>query len=241
VAPDAVSWDAIRSPPDLMAGRPLGTDANGRDVLARTLHGGRVSLAVGFVATLVSLIVGVTWGAVAGYAGGRIDAVMMRMVDILYAMPFMFFVIVLMVFVGRNTALVLVAIGAVAWLDMARIVRGQTLGIKRMPYVEAARASGLGSVAILWRHIVPNATGPAVACAALTVPKAILAESLLAFLGLGVREPATSWGRLINEGVANMEAAPWMLAFPAAFLAATLLCLNVLGDGLRDAFDPREA
>lgn len=241
VAPDAVSWEAIRSPPSLAAGYPFGTDSNGRDILARTLYGGRVSLAVGFVATLVSLVVGVAWGAVAGYAGGRVDAVMMRIVDVLYAMPFMFFVIVLMVFIGQNIVLIFVAIGAVAWLDMARIVRGQTLSIKHMAYVVAARATGLGTAAILRRHVVPNALGPVVAYAALTVPKVILAESLLTFLGLGVREPATSWGRLISEGVANMETAPWMLAFPAAFLAATLLCLNVLGDGLRDALDPRRA
>ncbi|HEV7371218.1 ABC transporter permease subunit [Arenibaculum sp.] len=240
VPPGEVFWDAIQSPPDIAAGHPFGTDANGRDILARTLHGGRVSLAVGLAATLVSLVIGVAWGSVAGYAGGRVDAVMMRIVDVLYALPFMFFVILLMVFFGRNILLIFVAIGAVAWLDMARIVRGQTLSIKRLPYIEAARAGGLGSAAIIRRHVVPNALGPVVVYATLTVPKVILLESLLSFLGLGVREPATSWGVLIGDGVANMERAPWMLVFPAGFLAATLFCLNFLGDGLRDALDPRD-
>jgi oligopeptide transport system permease protein len=240
-APDEIFWEAIQAPPDFEAGHYFGTDANGRDLLARMLQGGRVSLAVGLAATLVSLVIGVAYGAVAGYAGGRTDELMMRVVDILYSLPFMFFVILLMVFFGRNILLIFVAIGAVEWLDMARIVRGQTISLKRREFVEAARALGAGGFAILRRHVIPNTLGPVIVYATLTVPKVILLESFLSFLGLGVQEPMTSWGVLISEGTSTMEFAPWLLVFPAAFLAATLFCLNFIGDGLRDALDPRDS
>jgi oligopeptide transport system permease protein len=237
---DRIYWDRVSATPDPARGHWFGTDANGRDLFARVLHGGRVSLMVGLAATFVSLVIGVAWGAIAGYAGGRVDAVMMRLVDVLYALPFMFFVILLMVFFGRNIFLMFVALGAVEWLDMARIVRGQTLSLKRREFVEAARALGLSGGAILRRHIVPNALGPVVVYATLTVPRVILIESFLSFLGLGVQEPMTSWGVLINDGAKAMETAPWTLVFPATFLGVTLFCLNFLGDGLRDALDPKD-
>lgn len=238
--PAYTDWSMMSAPPDLESGHWFGTDALGRDLFARTMSGGRVSLAVGVAATLVSLVIGIAWGAIAGYAGGRVDAVMMRAVDILYAMPFMFFVILLMVFFGRDILLVFVAIGAVNWLDMARIVRGQTLSLKEKEFVLAARAMGLSSHAIIFRHIVPNLLGVVVVFTTLTVPQVMLVESFLSFLGLGVQEPATSWGALVNEGAREMELAPWTLLFPAGFLAATLFCLNFIGDGLRDALDPRD-
>lgn len=233
-------WRMMTSPPDRATQHWFGTDALGRDLFVRTLEGGRVSLSVGLAATLVSLLIGLTWGAIAGYVGGRVDAVMMRVVDVLYAMPFMFFVILLMVFFGRDMLLVFVAIGAVNWLDMARIVRGQALSLKEKEFVLAARAIGLSTPAIIVRHIVPNLLGVVVVYATLTVPQVILVESFLSFLGLGVQEPATSWGALVNEGAREMEIAPWALLFPAVFLAATLFCLNFLGDGLRDALDPKD-
>ena len=237
---DEINWDYIAAPPNLGAGYYFGTDANGRDLFARTLHGGQVSLMVGIVATSVSLLIGVTWGAIAGFVGGRTDAVMMRIVDILYSMPFMFFVILMMVFFGRNIVLIFIAIGAVEWLNMARIVRGQTLSLKHKEFVEAARAAGVGNLAIIRRHIIPNTLGPVIIYVTLTVPEVILIESFLSFLGLGVQEPYTSWGVLISEGAQRMETAPWMLAFPALFLALTLFCFNFIGDGLRDALDPRD-
>jgi oligopeptide transport system permease protein len=195
---------------------------------------------VGLVATAVSLTIGVLYGATAGYLGGRVDSVMMRLVDVLYSLPFMFFVILLMVFFGRNIVLIFVAIGAVEWLDMARIVRGQTLSIKRKEFIEAARAGGVHPVSIIRRHIIPNTLGPVVVYMTLTVPKVILLESFLSFLGLGVQEPMTSWGVLISEGAANMESSWWMLVFPAGFLAVTLFSLNFIGDGIRDALDPKD-
>jgi oligopeptide transport system permease protein len=237
---DEIYWNLIGTPPSLDSGFLFGADANGRDLLVRTLYGGRVSLMVGFVATVVALVIGVGYGALAGYAGGRTDNLMMRVVDILYAVPFMFFVILLMVFFGRNIVLIFVAIGAVEWLDMARIVRGQTLGLREKEFVEAAVAMGVRARTIVRRHIVPNTLGPVVVYMTLLVPKVILVESFLSFLGLGVQEPMTSWGVLISEGARQMEEAPWMLAFPAGFLAVTLLCLNFIGDGLRDALDPRD-
>ena len=237
---DAVFWDRIDMPPDIKAGFYFGTDANGRDLFTRTLYGARISLLVGISATAVSLVIGVLWGTIAGYAGGRIDRVMMRLVDILYALPFMFFVILLMVFFGRELWLIFVAIGAVEWLDMARIVRGQTLSLKHREFIEAARAFGASPSRILLRHIIPNLAGPVVVFVSLTVPRTILLESFLSFLGLGVQEPMTSWGVLIGDGARTMESAPWALGFPAAFLAATLLSFNALGDGLRDALDPGE-
>jgi oligopeptide transport system permease protein len=218
----------------------FGTDQNGRDLLTRTLVAGRISLAIGALASLVALLIGVTYGAMAGYLGGRIDAVMMRIVDVLYSLPFIFFVILLVVFFGRNFILMFVAVGAIEWLDMARIVRGQTLSIRRQEYVAAAEALGVGTGGILLRHVIPNLMGPVIVFMALLVPKVILLESFLSFLGLGVQEPMTSWGVLIAEGARNIESAPWLLTFPAAFLVATLLALSFLGDGLRDALDPKD-
>ncbi|HEX6928902.1 MAG TPA: ABC transporter permease subunit [Gammaproteobacteria bacterium] len=238
--PAHTDWSMMSAPPDAASAHWFGTDALGRDLFARTLTGGRVSLAVGLVATGVSLIIGIAWGAIAGYAGGRTDMIMMRAVDILYAMPFMFFVILLMVFFGRDILLVFVAIGAVNWLDMARIVRGQTLSLKEKEFILAARAMGLTTPAIIARHIVPNVLGIVVVYATLTVPQVILVESFLSFLGLGVQEPATSWGALVNDGAREMELSPWTLLFPAGFLVTTLFCLNFVGDGLRDALDPKD-
>ncbi|MCJ2077503.1 ABC transporter permease [Methylobacterium sp. E-016] len=217
----------------------LGTDVHGRDLLSRSLVAGRVSLLIGLTATLVALGVGIVYGAVAGFAGGAVDAAMMRVVDILYALPFVFFVIVLVVFFRASLVLILIAIGAVEWLDMARIVRAQTLALRRRDFVRAAEALGLSAATILRRHIVPNTLGPVTVAATLLVPRVILLESFLSFLGLGVQEPATSWGVLIAEGARSLESAPHMLAGPAAFLVATLVALNRLGDGLADALDPR--
>jgi oligopeptide transport system permease protein len=217
----------------------FGTDSNGRDLLTRTLIAGRVSLAVGLLASTVALLIGVSWGATAGYLGGGVDSVMMRIVDILYALPFIFFVILLVVFFGRNFILIFVAIGAVEWLDMARIVRGQTLTIKRQEYVQAAEALGLTPSAILRRHIVPNTVGPVIVYLTLLVPRIILLESFLSFLGLGVQEPMTSWGVLIAEGARSIQGSSYLLLYPALFLTLTLFCLNFIGDGLRDALDPR--
>ena len=218
----------------------FGTDQNGRDLLTRTLIAGRISLTIGLLATLVALVIGVGYGAVSGYAGGRTDLVMMRIVDVLYALPFIFFVILLVVFFGRNLILMFVAVGCIEWLDMARIVRGQTLSLRRQEFVAAAEALGVGTVGIVWRHIIPNVMGPVIVYMTLMVPKVILLESFLSFLGLGVQEPMTSWGVLIADGARNIEGAPWLLIFPATFLVATLFALNFLGDGLRDALDPKE-
>lgn len=233
-------WDHYSTPPSLETGHVFGTDALGRDLFVRTMVGGRISLLVGVVATLVSLLIGVTYGAVAGYFGGRIDNVMMRFVDAIYAMPFMFFVILLMVIFGRNIILIFVAIGAINWLDMARIVRGQTLSLKNKDFVEAARASGATEAHIIRRHIIPNLLGVVIVYVTLTIPQVILVESFLSFLGLGVQEPLTSWGALVNEGAQELETAPWSLLFPAGFLALTLFAFNFLGDGLRDALDPKD-
>jgi len=233
-------WDHYSTPPSLETGHVFGTDALGRDLFVRTMVGGRISLLVGVVATLVSLLIGVTYGAVAGYFGGRIDNVMMRFVDAIYAMPFMFFVILLMVIFGRNIILIFVAIGAINWLDMARIVRGQTLSLKNKDFVEAARASGATEAHIIRRHIIPNLLGVVIVYVTLTIPQVILVESFLSFLGLGVQEPLTSWGALVNEGAQELETAPWSLLFPASFLALTLFAFNFLGDGLRDALDPKD-
>jgi oligopeptide transport system permease protein len=221
-------------------GHLIGADALGRDLLARLLMGLRVSLSIGLVATFVSLVIGVAWGAVAGYVGGRLDEAMMRFVDILYSLPFIFFVILLMVAFGSNILLIFVAIGAVEWLTMSRIVRGQTLTLKHKEFVEAARAAGLGQSGIIIRHIVPNLLGPVVVYVTLTIPAVILAESFLSFLGLGVQAPMASLGTLINNGAQDMELAPWLLIFPSLVMVLTLVSFNFIGDGLRDAIDPRD-
>ncbi len=237
---DSTDWDRISAPPSFATGHWFGTDDVGRDLFVRTLYVGRISLLVGVAATLVSLVIGIAWGATAGYVGGRTDQLMMRTVDVMYAMPFMFFVILLMVFFGRNILLIFVAVGAVNWLDMARIVRGQTLSLKKKEFIEAARAGGVSNFNIVRRHIVPNLLGVVIIYVTLTIPQVILVESFLSFLGLGVQEPMTSWGALVNDGAQAMESAPWALIFPALFLALTLFCFNFLGDGLRDALDPRD-
>jgi len=219
---------------------PAGADANGRDLLARMMIAGRISLAVGVLGCAVAASIGVVWGAVAGYAGGRVDSAMMRAVDILYALPFLFFVILLVVVFGRRFVLIFVAIGAVEWLDMARIVRGQTLSLKNQEFVVAARALGVAPASILSRHIAPNLAGPVAATLALIAPRVILLESFLSFLGLGVQEPLTSLGVLVADGARHMESAPWMLVFPAALLSLMLLAFNFASEGLADALDPRE-
>jgi len=245
---DEINYDIIACAPGwwpvdagcIAPGHIFGTDSVGRDIFVRTLYGARVSLAVGLVATLVSLFIGVLYGAVAGYLGGRIDAAMMRVVDVLYSLPFIFFVIILMVIFDRNFVLLFVAIGAVEWLTMARIVRGQTLSIKQKEFIEAARAAGVSPLGVILRHVVPNVVGPVMVYVTLTVPGVILTESFLSFLGMGIQEPLTSWGVLISDGADQMETAPWMLLFPALFMAVTLFCFNFVGDGLRDATDPKD-
>ena len=237
---DFTDWDHTSSPPSLASGHWFGTDAVGRDMLVRTLEGGRISLLVGLVATIVSLVIGVSYGATAGYFGGRVDRMMMRVVDIVYALPFMFFVILLMVVFGRHIVLIFVAIGAVNWLDMARIVRGQTLSLRNTEFVEAARACGVSDWAIIRRHIIPNLLGVVIVYVTLTIPQVILLESFLSFLGLGVQEPMSSWGALVANGAQDMESSPWTLIVPATFLTVTLYCFNYIGDGLRDALDPKD-
>ncbi|MDH3746910.1 MAG: ABC transporter permease subunit [Gammaproteobacteria bacterium] len=218
----------------------FGTDDLGRDLFVRTMMGIRVTLLVAIVASIVSLVIGVLYGAFAGYVGGRVDAVMMRFVDALYAMPFIFFVILLMVVFERNFLLIFVAIGAINWLDMARIVRGQTLSLREREFVEAARLNGVSTARIILRHIAPNLMGVVIVYVTLTIPQAILVESFLSFLGLGIQEPQTSLGALVNAGVNQMESAPWMLLIPGGLLALILMCFNFLGDGLRDLFDARQ-
>ena len=235
----SVNLDQRFQPPTLQGARLFGTDDLGRDLFVRTFSGTRVTLLVAIVASFVSLVFGVAYGAIAGYAGGKIDAVMMRMVDALYALPFMFLVILLMVAFERNFLLIFVAIGAINWLDMARIVRGQTLSLKQREFVDAARLIGVPPLVVVFRHVVPNLLGVVAVYVTLTIPQAILVESFLSFLGLGVQEPRTSLGALVNDGVAQMERAPWLLLIPATLLASVLLSFNFLGDGLRDALDPR--
>ena len=236
---DQVNKSDVWVPP-LTNGHLLGTDALGRDLLARLAMGLRVSLAIGLVATLVSLLIGVAWGATAGYLGGVVDEAMMRIVDVLYALPFIFFVILLMVAFGSNILLIFVAIGAVEWLTMSRIVRGQTLSLKQKEFIEAARAAGLGRLGVVVRHIIPNLLGPVSVYVTLTIPAVILAESFLSFLGLGVQPPMASLGTLISAGAQDMEMAWWLLVFPSLAMAATLAAFNFIGDGLRDALDPKD-
>ncbi|YBV94149.1 ABC transporter permease subunit (plasmid) [Phyllobacteriaceae bacterium JZ32] len=219
---------------------PFGTDSNGRDLMARVMLGGQVSIAVGLLASLVSLGIGVFYGAISGYVGGQVDNVMMRLVEILYSLPFVFLVVVLVVFFGRSFVLIFLVIGAVEWLDMARIVRGQTLALKRREFVGAAQALGLTDWQIIRRHIIPNTIGPVIIFVTVVVPKVILLESFLSFLGLGVQAPLTSWGVLIADGANNIQSAPWLLIFPSIFFVVTLFSLNFVGDGLRDAFDPKD-
>jgi oligopeptide transport system permease protein len=218
----------------------FGTDNVGRDLFTRTLVAGRISLAIGLLAGFVAVVIGVVYGATAGFMGGKTDEVMMRIVDVLYSLPFIFFVIMLVVFFGRNFVLMFLAVGAVLWLDMARIVRGQALSIRRQEYVQAAEALGVRSAGIVQRHVIPNLLGPVVIYMTLLVPQVILLESFLSFLGLGVQEPMTSWGVLISTGAANIGTANWLLLFPAFFLVSTLFALNFIGDGLRDALDPKD-
>ena len=231
--------DKVFQPPDKEYF--FGTDNLGRDLFARTTYGGRISLAVGLLATLVSLLIGVSYGMIAGYAGGRIDSFMMRGVDVLYSLPFIIFVILLMVLFGRNFLLLFIAIGAVEWLTMARITRAQTLNLKNTEFIEAARALGYSHLRIIFRHILPNLLGPIIVYATLTVPAVMLLEAVLSFLGLGVQSPMSSWGSLIKEGAEKMDAAPWLLLFPGLFFCVTLFALNFLGDGLRDALDPKSS
>lgn len=238
---DSLDWNHIAAAPSWDGSHWLGTDRLGRDLFVRTLMGVRVSLLIGLMATVVSLAIGIAWGAIAGYVGGRTDEIMMRSVDVLYSLPFIFIVIVLTTLFDRGKLHVLfLAIGAVGWLTMARIVRGQTLSLKHREFIEAARAMGVSTPGILLRHIVPNLIGPVVVYATLTVPQMILYESFLSFLGLGVQEPLASLGNLISQGAREMESAVWMLLVPAGFLVALLLSFNFLGDGLRDALDPHE-
>ena len=217
----------------------LGTDTLGRDQLTRILYGSRISLAVGFTATSVALLIGVLWGTIAGFLGGRVDAFMMRIVDILYALPFAIFIILLTVVFGRSLLLLFLAIGAVEWLTMARIIRGQVLTLRHQEFVEAAVSMGLSRWQIIRRHLIPNALGPIIVYTTLTIPSVILLESFLSFLGLGIQPPQSSWGSLISNGVDTMEEYPWLLIYPGLVLSVTLFSLNFLGDGLRDALDPR--
>jgi oligopeptide transport system permease protein len=237
---DFIDWRHQAVPPQLEASHWFGTDRLGRDLFARGMQALRVSLLIGLVSALVSVCIGVAWGAVAGYVGGRVDAVMMRFVDIVYALPYVFIVIILSTLFARGSlAALVIAIGAVGWLTMARIVRGQTLSLRRREFIDAAIVSGVRTPQILWRHIVPNVAGPVIAYATLTIPQMILFESFLSFLGLGVQEPFASLGSLINEGAREMESAPWMLLVPAALLTVLLIAFNLLGDGLRARLEAR--
>ena len=226
------------TPPSLA--HPFGTDDLGRDQLARVVYGGRISLMVGLVATLVSLLIGVTWGAVSGYRGGNLDLFMMRVVDILDSLPYIFLVILLLVFFSRSLLMLFVALGLVQWLTMARIVRGQVLSLRTQTFIEAARALGAGDRSVIFRHILPNTLGPVIVYTTLTVPQVILQEAFLSFLGLGVQPPAASWGTLVSDGARVIALFPWLVLFPGAALSLTLLCFNFLGDGLRDALDPQD-
>ncbi|MXZ27285.1 MAG: ABC transporter permease subunit [Gammaproteobacteria bacterium] len=237
-AVEDASWENILLPPSFENWHWFGTDANGRDQFVRVFYGGRISLTIGLMTTLVALGIGVGYGAIAGFTGGRTDGFMMRFVDILYSLPLLFFIIILVTVFGRNIFLIFVAIGAVEWLTLSRIVRGQTLSVKAKEYVESAVAIGLSNPAILRRYIIPNVVGPVVVYVTLLIPTNILIESYLSFIGLGVQEPLTSWGLLISQAVGQLDTAPWLILFPATLLAITMFCFNFIGDGLRDALDP---
>ncbi|MDP0057932.1 oligopeptide ABC transporter permease OppC [Glaesserella parasuis] len=233
-------WNMMSAAPDFASGHYFGTDASGRDLLVRIAIGGRISLMVGIAGALIAVVIGTTYGAISGYVGGKVDMVMMRLLEILGSFPFMFFVILLVTFFGQNILLIFVAIGMIAWLSLARIVRGQTLSLKNKELIEAAIVCGVPKRQIIWKHIIPNVLGIVVVYASLEVPALILFESFLSFLGLGTQEPMSSWGALLSDGAAQMETSPWLLAFPAFFLCLTLFCFNFIGDGLRDALDPKD-
>lgn len=233
-------WNMMGIAPDFESQHYFGTDSSGRDLLVRVAIGGRISLMVGIAGALIAVLIGTIYGAISGYFGGKVDMVMMRFLEILSSFPFMFFVILLVTFFGQNIFLIFIAIGMVAWLNLARIVRGQTLSLKDKEFVEAAIVCGVSRRQIIWRHIVPNVLGLVVVYASLEVPSLILFESFLSFLGLGTQEPMSSWGALLSDGAAQMETSPWLLAFPAFFLCLTLFCFNFIGDGLRDALDPKD-
>ncbi|WP_372882684.1 oligopeptide ABC transporter permease OppC [Psychromonas sp.] len=235
---DDTDWYALHEAPSMT--HLFGTDSLGRDLFVRTLIGGRISLMVGVLGALVAVLIGTVYGASSGFIGGKLDRAMMRILEILYSIPFMFLVIVLVTFFGRNIILIFVAIGAIAWLDMARIVRGQTLSLRSKEFIEAAHVCGVSQWNIIRRHIIPNVLGIVAVYSTLLVPSMILTESFLSFLGLGVQEPMTSWGALLQEGSQTMEVAIWQLGFPAAFMVVTLFCFNYIGDGLRDALDPKD-
>ena len=237
---DSADWDAMSAAPSWKNAHFWGTDDAGRDLLVRCLVGGRVSLTVGLLATLASVSLGIVWGATAGFIGGKVDALMMRVVDMMYAIPYLLIAILLVTILGREFYLVVLTITVFSWMDMARVVRGQTLSLRSMEYVEAARAMGVSTTRIIFRHIFPNLLGVVVIYTTVTVPGVILTESVLSFLGLGIQEPMTSWGVLIQDGAKAMEVTPWILLFPAGLLSVTLYCFNFIGDGLRDALDPKE-
>ncbi len=237
---DSADWDAMSAAPSWKNAHFWGTDDAGRDLLVRCLVGGRVSLTVGLLATLASVSLGIVWGATAGFIGGKVDSLMMRIVDMMYAIPYLLIAILLVTILGREFYLVVLTITVFSWMDMARVVRGQTLSLRSMEYVEAARAMGVSTTRIIFRHIVPNLLGVVVIYTTVTVPGVILTESVLSFLGLGIQEPMTSWGVLIQDGAKAMEVTPWILLFPAGLLSITLYCFNFIGDGLRDALDPKE-
>ncbi len=237
---DSADWDAMSTAPSFVNSHFWGTDDAGRDLLVRCMVGGRVSLTVGLLATISSVTLGIVWGATAGFVGGKVDAFMMRIVDMMYAIPYLLIAILLVTILGREFYLVVLTITVFSWMDMARVVRGQTLSLRSREYVEAARAIGVSTPRIIFSHIVPNLLGVVVIYTTVTVPGVILTESVLSFLGLGIQEPMTSWGVLIQDGAKTMEATPWILLFPAALLSITLYCFNFIGDGLRDALDPKE-
>lgn len=237
---DSADWDAMSQSPTLKNTHWFGTDESGRDLLVRSLIGGRISLMVGFLATLASVSLGIAWGATAGFMGGRVDAVMMRIVDVMYAVPYLLIAILMVTLLGRAFYLVVITITVFSWMDMARVVRGQTLSLRSREFVEAARAIGVPTRRIIFQHIVPNLMGIVVIYTTVTVPGVILTESVLSFLGLGIQEPMTSWGVLIHDGTSVMEISPWILLFPSVLLSATLYCFNYIGDGLRDALDPKD-